>query len=80
MFIKIIIGIALLISAVLIYAALLPKKFLVSREVTIAATPEKIFPWINSSKKNERMDALARNRPQNGNNGFWPGRGCGRKI
>ena len=47
MFMKIAIVIAVVIAAVLIYAATLPDSFRVERSASIKAPPEKIFPLIN---------------------------------
>ncbi|MGZ5279155.1 MAG: SRPBCC family protein [Pseudobdellovibrionaceae bacterium] len=56
MFVKILVGLAVIIGAVLIYAAVQPKDYLISREITVAASPDVVFPWINNSKKmNEWM-------------------------
>lgn len=48
---KILMGIGVIVGGILIYAAFIPSTYLVSREATIAASPEKIFAYINSAKK-----------------------------
>lgn len=47
MLIKILIGVAILIAVVLIFAATRPNTFSVERSASIKAAPEKIFPLIN---------------------------------
>lgn len=44
-------GMGLIIVIILIWAAFRPENMTVSREVTIKSTPEKLFPFINNSKK-----------------------------
>lgn len=56
MFMKILIGLVVIVGGLLIYAAVQPKDYLISREITLAASPEAVFPWLNNSKKmNEWM-------------------------
>lgn len=43
--------IGMIIAGVLIYASTLPAHYEYSREVVIAASPERIFPFINNSVK-----------------------------
>jgi len=60
MFVKILVGLAVIIGSVLIYAAVQPKDYLISREITVAASPDQVFPWINNAKKmNEWMPWFA---------------------
>ncbi len=51
MFLKISAGIGVLVAAFLIYVAVQPADFKISRQITIHAKPEVIFPYINNSKK-----------------------------
>ena len=44
-------GLALSIGAFLIYVALKPADYLISRQLEIKASPEALFPWINNSRK-----------------------------
>lgn len=48
---KITIVIGVILAGVLILAALKPARMNVSREITIAATPEAIFPYVNNTQK-----------------------------
>ena len=53
---KILYAVITLIALVCIYAAVAPSEYYVERQQAIAATPEKIFPLVNNSKKmNEWM-------------------------
>lgn len=51
MFKKILVGGSVIIGGILIFAAVKSPEMNVSREIVIAAAPETIFPFINSSKK-----------------------------
>ncbi|MGE3261666.1 MAG: SRPBCC family protein [Bacteriovoracia bacterium] len=51
MLVKILVGLTVLIGLLLGYVALQPKNFAVSREIKIAASPEKVFPHLNDVKK-----------------------------
>lgn len=56
MVLKVIGIIALVIAGILIYAALQPSEYLITRELVIKASPEVLFPYINNSQKsNEWM-------------------------
>jgi hypothetical protein len=44
---KIVIAVAVIVAAILIYAAIQPDSFRVERSASIKASPEKIFPLIN---------------------------------
>ncbi len=48
---KIIIGLGIVITGLLITAAFKTEKMYISREITISAAPAKIFPYINNAKK-----------------------------
>lgn len=48
---KILIGLVVVIGVILIIAALKPADYTVSREITINAPADKIFPYINDAKK-----------------------------
>lgn len=53
---KILLGLAAIVGAFLIYVALKPGEMLISRDMLIKAAPEAIFPYLNNSKKaNEWM-------------------------
>ena len=51
MIFKILIAVVIFIGIFLTYVALKPAAQTISRELVINATPEKIFPYINNSKK-----------------------------
>jgi hypothetical protein len=51
MFKKIGLGIVVIIAAILVYAGVKPAEMTVSREIVVAASPESLFPYINSSQK-----------------------------
>lgn len=54
--VKVLIFIAVVIGGLLIYASFQPKDYFITREIKIKASAEKIFSWINNSKKaNEWM-------------------------
>lgn len=48
---NIVIGIVLIVILVCGYAAVQPTEYLISREISINASADRIFPWINNSKK-----------------------------
>jgi uncharacterized protein YndB with AHSA1/START domain len=48
---KILIGIAAVLAVILLIAALKPAEMTVTRELAISASPEKLFPYINNSRK-----------------------------
>lgn len=50
MFKKILLGIALVIAGILMYASTLPSEFKVTREIVVSVSAEKVFPYINNSK------------------------------
>lgn len=51
MFKKIGVGVAVVIVGFLGYVATRPAQMMVVREITVNATPDKVFPYINHSKK-----------------------------
>lgn len=51
MFLKIVLFLAALIGGFLIYVAMMPKHYLIAREALISASPNKIFVYLNDSKK-----------------------------
>lgn len=51
MLIKILLGLVVVIGAVIAVAAFQPPDYTISRSVVIKATPEKLFPYINSAEK-----------------------------
>ncbi len=62
-----ILGLALAVGALLAYAAMRPDHFSVSRSVTIAAPPEKLFALINDLKGFNRWNPYERKDPGKGN-------------
>lgn len=48
---KVLVGLGVLIAGLFLYVAFQPSEFTISRELTIKASPEALFPYINSSKK-----------------------------
>lgn len=48
---KALIAVVIIVAGFLIYVAMQPAEYMVAREITIKASPEVIFPYINSSKK-----------------------------
>jgi hypothetical protein len=50
MLLKLGLGLLALLLGFVIYVAMKPSEFVVSREITIQAPPEKIFPYLNNSK------------------------------
>jgi hypothetical protein len=50
MAIKIILGLGIIVGLFLIYVAMQPEIYMVSRSVTINAPAEKIFPYLNNSR------------------------------
>lgn len=61
---KILIGLGIAIGTFLIYVALQPSHSEVSREVTINATAEKIFPYINTRSLANSWNPWLRMEPQ----------------
>jgi hypothetical protein len=51
MILKIALGLVALIALVVVYAALQPSSYSISRSAEFKASPEAIFPWLNNSKK-----------------------------
>lgn len=51
MLIRFITSIILFVSGILVYVGAQPSEYLISRQVVINASAEKIFPFINSAKK-----------------------------
>jgi hypothetical protein len=47
---KILMGLAVIVAAILVIAAVQSPEMKVSREIEIATTPEALFPYINNSK------------------------------
>lgn len=50
MALKIILGVVLVIGAFLAYVAMKPSHYRITRSISVTATPEKIFPYLNNSK------------------------------
>jgi uncharacterized protein YndB with AHSA1/START domain len=51
MFVKILIGLAVVLAALAVVIAMRPDDFRVERSMTIAAPPSAIFPYLNSQRK-----------------------------
>jgi hypothetical protein len=64
MLIKIVVGLVVVIGGLLIYAAVKPPEWEVSREVVIKAPPEAVFPHINHSKMCQDWMPWAAEDPQ----------------
>ncbi len=64
MLVKILVGLVVIVGAIFIYAAVQPKDYRISREITINAPAEVIFPWINNSKKTSEWMPWASMDPQ----------------
>lgn len=56
MFKKIFIAIAAVVAVFLVYVALQPADYMVSREITINAPAAKIFPYLNNQKLAEKWE------------------------
>ena len=54
MFKKILIGLMAIIALLFIYVAVQPSEYKISREVTISASAEQIFPMINNAQQTEK--------------------------
>lgn len=50
MFLKIGLAVVAIVAVFLVYVAMKPADYMISRELAINATPEKIFPYLNGSK------------------------------
>ena len=48
---KFLMGLGLIVIGTFIIAALKPDEMNVAREISISATPEKLFPFLNNAKK-----------------------------
>lgn len=48
---KILLGVGVLIAGILIFAAIKPSHYRVSREIVIYASPDAIFPYVNEPRK-----------------------------
>ncbi len=64
MFKKVLLGLGLLIGGFLIYVAMQPAEFSVTREVAIKAPAEAIFPYINNSRKMNSWNPWSKVDPQ----------------
>lgn len=65
------------IISVCLYAALLPSQYTISRSLVVRATPEKIFPWINDTRKSNEWMPWAESDPQLQMNYIGPVEGVG---
>lgn len=54
MFLKIILAFIVIVAALVGYAAMQPADYVVSRQITINAPAEKIFPYLNNAKMAEQ--------------------------
>lgn len=77
---KIFIGIAAVVALFLIYVALQPSDYVISREVEIRASPEEIFPFINDQRELDRWMPWAKLDPQIQMNFSGPESGVGSKA
>lgn len=76
---KIALGFSALIVLFLIYVALQPADYMVTRSVTINASAEKIFPYLNSSKRAEAWGPWLEMDPNAKMNHEGPEEGIGSK-
>lgn len=60
---KLAIAFALLAAGILVYAAFQPNTFVISRTVTINATPEKIYPYMSDFHKGDLWSPYERKDP-----------------
>ncbi len=77
---KFALGIVLLLALVVGYAALQPAEYLVKREITISAPPEKVWPHLNNQKLAEKWGPWLEVDPQAKMNYSGPDEGVGAKT
>ena len=68
------------VGVVLIYAAVQPPDYVISRDVLIQAPPERIFPWMNSNRAGEKWGPWLEVDPQAKMNYSGPDSGVGSKT
>lgn len=73
------IAIAVIVAAILIYAATKPNSFRVSRTANIAATPARIFPLVNNLADHSQWSPFARD-PKINNKVSGPAEGEGARV
>lgn len=61
---KILIAVVILLGCVFAYAAMLPSEFRISREITISAPAEVIFPFVNEPQKMNSWNPWMKLDPQ----------------
>jgi hypothetical protein len=61
---KIILGLVALLALFFIYVAVQPAEYVISREITINAPAEKIFPYLNNSKMADQWGPWKEEDPQ----------------
>ena len=80
MFIKILIGVAVVIALLVIFIATRPAEFSVSRSASMAATPAAVFTQLNDFHKWEAWSPWAKMDPNAKNNFEGPTSGEGAKF
>jgi len=80
MILRSLIIVAVLIGAVLAFAATRPNTFLIERSLSIKAPPEKIFVLINNFHDLDSMVAAGHRRPFDEKNVQWAGKRHGRHL
>lgn len=73
------IAIAIIVAAILIYAAAKPNNFRVSRTANIAAAPARIFPLVNNLADHSKWSPFARD-PKMNNKVSVPAEGTGARV
>jgi len=76
---KILGGMAVVILGIVAYAALQSADYQVSREIVVKASPEAVFPYINSSKKSNEWMPWAASDPEMKMTHSGPEEGVGSK-
>lgn len=74
---KIIAGVVFVLVCFAVYVYFLPAKFEVSREITIQASPEVIFPYINHAEKSDAWMPWQESDPQMKTTYSGPAEGVG---
>lgn len=74
---KIGLGVLALVALVMIYAAVQPEDYVISREIAIQAPAEKIFPYLNNQRLAERWGPWLEQDPEAKMNYSGPDEGVG---
>ncbi len=61
---RILIGLALIVGALVVISLFLPSTAQVSRSISIAATPEQVFPYVNDLKRFNQWSPWAARDPE----------------